>query len=128
VRNPLGYLRVIARRVAGAIYGTERTYQHVLERFASESALTRNSPLLPDARVENGHWQRTLAKALATLPPKHRSYLFFHEFRGMSREDAARAAGLSLAAAEKARSRALEKLAHLLRHWRPLNLRNGDKQ
>jgi RNA polymerase sigma factor (sigma-70 family) len=128
IRHPFEYLKGIARNVSLAIRRAEINSSKAIQRLDAERELTHDAPVRPDEHNESTERQRDLMRALACLPRKHQHYLYFHVGQDMSREDAAKAAGLTLAAAEKAHARAMGKLACRLRQRKPLDPRNGGKR
>ena len=126
VRHPFEYLKRIAWNVVSAVRFREYRSREALPLFGEECQIVTEQPAQPDTLKESTDWHRDLTRALASLPPAHRTYLYFHVGQGRSREVAAKAAGLTIAAAEKAHTRALRMLAHRLRQWKPLSTSGSE--
>jgi len=101
VRKPLAYLYGIAFHVVREFQMKEEQDRVICDSSTLEQLTEHPGDLSNDDFADRLHLQRQLSKALLQLPPGQRAVLLLVKRDGLSHEEAARVAGLTVQTVEK---------------------------
>lgn len=101
VANPLAYLYGIATHVVHEFHIREAQARVSYDSAAVEQATEYPVDPAPDDAADRLHLQQQLERALLRLPPGQRAVLLLVKRDGLSHEEAAKAAGLTIQTVEK---------------------------
>ncbi len=114
-RDPKAYLFGVAFHVLREFRMRERRERVAFDSDAVEEAAAQPNELHPDEMADRLSLQQQLERALSELGPKERAVLLLVKRDGMSYEEAAAAAGVSIHQVERFVTAARSKLKLLLR-------------